>query len=170
MERIKTQKGHSMPEDTKKSSKELLDSALEMSRELQAYEKTKDRSVLIKALRDQFLARRLDSASVVEKTRLKALEVLIEKIPGMSENMLLRTISQLSEINSVDLATITGSGAKAGPLISIQQSGISGFSQDGGRVSLDGNPVKRAGELLESIEHIAAYFRRKGIIDLKKEE
>jgi hypothetical protein len=158
-----------MPDDSKKqSNQELLVAALEMSRELQVYEKTKDRSVLIKALRDQFLARRLDSASIAEEARLKALNVLIDKIPTMSENMLLKTIAQLSDINASDLASITGAGAKSsGPLISIQQSGIPGFSQGGSSVSLDGNPVKRTGEFLESLEHIAAYFRNKSIINLK---
>jgi hypothetical protein len=145
---------------------QLIKNALEFKTELEQFEKTKDRTILIKALRDQFLITRYDSATLVEQNRLRALEVLIDRVPNMSDNMLMRTIETLSNVGEVDLNAITG--AKNGPLISLHQNvgmlGQGGMLPGGsGKVSLDGNPVKKAGELLEALEHIANHFRSKTI-------
>jgi hypothetical protein len=50
-----------------------------------------------------------DSATLVEKARLAALETLIGRMPMMSDNMLIKTIETLSQIGAVDKASITGS-------------------------------------------------------------
>jgi hypothetical protein len=51
-------------------------SRIDLKRDLEGFERTNDRSVLIKALRDQLLIARYDSAMLVEKARIAALETL----------------------------------------------------------------------------------------------
>jgi hypothetical protein len=148
------------------SRQNIVDAALDLKPELEEFDRTNDRSVLIKALRDQFLLARYDSAAVVEKNRLAALEILIGRMPKMSDNMLIKTIETPSQIGAVDMISITGSGK--GPLNAVQQT--LGIPSQGGRVSMEGNPVKDAGQLLESLEHIAAHFRGKTIEPQAEEE
>ena len=62
------------------SRQNIVGAALDLKRELEEFDKTKDPSVLIKALRDQFLITRYDSATLVEKSRLAALEILIGRM------------------------------------------------------------------------------------------
>ena len=88
----------------------IVDAPLDLKRELEEFDRTKDQSVLIKALRDQFLITRYDSATLVEKSRLAALEILIGRMSGMSDNMLIKTIETLSQIGEADMNCITGSG------------------------------------------------------------
>jgi hypothetical protein len=88
----------------------IVDAALDLKRELEEFDGTKDQSALIKALIDQLLITRYDSATLVAKTKLVALEILIERMPNMSDNMLIRTIETLSQIGDVDMTLITGSG------------------------------------------------------------
>jgi hypothetical protein len=54
--------------------------------------------VLIKALRDQFLITRYDSAMLIEKSMSAALEILIGRMSKMSDNMIIKTIETLSKI------------------------------------------------------------------------
>ena len=82
----------------------IVDAALDLKRELEEFERTKDRSVLIKAIT------RYDSATLVEKSKLAALEILIGRMSGMSDNMLIKTIEILFQIGVVDMTSITGSG------------------------------------------------------------
>jgi hypothetical protein len=77
------------------SRQNIGDAALVFLQELDEFDITKDRSVLINALRDQFLITMHYSATVVEKARLAALEILIDRMPKMSENMLIKTIETL---------------------------------------------------------------------------
>jgi hypothetical protein len=87
-----------------------VDAALDLNRELEEFDRTKDRSVLIKALRDQFLITRYDSATLVEKCKLAALEILIGRMSKMSDNMLIKTMETLYRIGAMDITSITGSG------------------------------------------------------------
>jgi hypothetical protein len=82
------------------------DAALVLIRELEKFDITKDQSVLINALRDQCM---YDSATLVEKAKCAVLEVLICRMPNMSDNMLIKTIETLSQIGAVDMASTTGS-------------------------------------------------------------
>ena len=75
----------------------IVDAALEFKRELEELERTKDGSVLIKAIA------RYDSATFVEQSKLAALEILIGRMSGMSDNMLLRTIETPFQIGVVDI-------------------------------------------------------------------
>ena len=52
---------------------------------------------------------RYASATLVEKSRIAALEILIGRMPNMSDNMLIRTIETLTEIAEVDISSIFGS-------------------------------------------------------------
>ena len=85
------------------------DAALVLIRELEEFDIIKDRSVIINALRDQYLITMYDSAALVEKAKMAALEALIGRMPGMSDNMLIKTIETLSQIGAADMASITGS-------------------------------------------------------------
>jgi hypothetical protein len=87
-----------------------VDAALDLNRELEKFDRTKDRSVLIKALRDRFLITRYDSATLVEKCKLAALEILIGRMPKMSDNRLIKTMETLYQIGAMDITSITGSG------------------------------------------------------------
>jgi hypothetical protein len=86
------------------------DAALVLIRELEEFDITKDRSILINALRDQCLITTYDSATLVEKAKLAALETLLGRMPMMSDNMLIKTIETLFQIGAVNMASITGSG------------------------------------------------------------
>jgi hypothetical protein len=150
-------------------SRHPLEVALDLKRELELYDKSRDRGVFIKAIRDQFLMTRYHSAVKAEDTRLKALDILIGRLENMSDNMLMRLVENLSGAGARDLELIAGgSGAKSGPLFTVQQNLGSIMGQGG--ISPGGNPVKDAGELLESLEHIAAYFKERKTIDLKPNE
>ena len=81
----------------------IVDAALDLKRELEEFERTKDRAVLTKAIT------RYDSATLVEKSKLAALEILIGRMSKMSDNMLIKTIATLSQIKAVDMTSITGS-------------------------------------------------------------
>jgi hypothetical protein len=82
----------------------ISDAALELKQELEQFERTKDRSVLIEAIT------RYDSATFVERSKIAALEILIGRMSGMSDNMLIKTIETLFQIGVVDMSSITGSG------------------------------------------------------------
>jgi hypothetical protein len=82
----------------------IVDAALDLKGELEQFERTKDRSVLIEAIT------RYDSAMLVEKSKLAALEILIGRMSVMSDNMLIKTIEILFQIGVVDMTSITGSG------------------------------------------------------------
>ena len=74
------------------SRQNIVDTAQDLKRELEEFDRTNDRSVLIKALQDQFLITRYEAAALVAKSKLAALEILIGRMPNMSDNMLIKTI------------------------------------------------------------------------------
>jgi len=87
----------------------IVDAPLDLQRELEEFDRSKDRSVLIKALIDQFLITRYASATLVEKSRIAALQILIGRMSNMSDNMLIKTIETLTQILGVDISSIIGS-------------------------------------------------------------
>jgi len=88
----------------------IVDTPLDLKRKLEEFDRTKDQSVLINALIDQFLITRYDFATLIAKTKLAALETLVGRMPNMSDNMLIKTIETLSQIAEVDISAITDSG------------------------------------------------------------
>ena len=90
----------------------IVDTPLDLKRKLEEFDRTKDQSVLINALIDQFLITRYDFATLIAKTKLAALETLVGRMPNMSNNMLIKTIETLSQIAEVDISAITDSGGK----------------------------------------------------------
>jgi hypothetical protein len=84
----------------------IVDAAPDLERELEEFDRTKDRSVLIKAVRDEFMITRYKSATLVEKARIAALELLIGRMPEMSDNMLIKTIETLSKIGVADMTSM----------------------------------------------------------------
>ena len=87
----------------------IVDTPLDLKRKLEEFDRSKDRSVLINALIDQFLITRYDSATLIAKTKLAALQILIARMPKMSDSMF-KTIETLSQIGEMDMASIIGSG------------------------------------------------------------
>ena len=53
---------------------------------------------------------RYASATLVQKSRIAALQILIDRMPNMSDNMLIKTIETLTQIAEVDISSIIGSG------------------------------------------------------------
>ena len=92
------------------SSQNIGDVALAFIRKPDELDITKDPSVPINALRDQYLITMYDSRTLVEKAKVAALETLIGRIPRMSDNMLIKAIEILFQITEVDMASIIGSG------------------------------------------------------------
>jgi hypothetical protein len=86
----------------------IVNSPLDLKRKQE--EIIEARSVIIDALIDQFLITEYDSATLIAKTKLAALEILVARMPKMSDNMLIRTIETLSQIGAVDKASIIDSG------------------------------------------------------------
>src|SRR5215475_10550857 len=76
--------------------------------ELEAYDRDKDRRSLVRALREQFLLNRYAAALEAENVRKLGLQILFNRIERMSDNMLLNTIRELSEISALDLTAVTG--------------------------------------------------------------
>lgn len=143
-----------------------VDVALSLESELEAYDKDKDRRALLNAVKEQFLLNRLVSASQAENTRGLGLQILRNRMEHMSDNMLVKTIKQLSKMGETDLAAIAGGPipGRSSPMVSIQQAfGLPGGSAP---VSLEGlgtsNPVKDVGMILEAVEQASAYLRAKG--------
>jgi len=165
---IKNPKG----KPTSKSKPNPVAVALDLKRELDEYEKSKDRKPLIDALKEQFLLTRYNAANQSEKVRQLGFELLFERMQHMSDNMLLRTLRELSEMGVIDLQSITGiaTGARGAPLVNMQQifgHGGIGTRDDlrfGSSSNTESNPIKDTGLLLEALEHVANHFRDKGPI------
>src|SRR5215471_4397823 len=88
----------------------IVDAPLDLQRELEEFDRSKDRSVLIRALIDQFLITRYASATLVEKSMIAALERLIGRMLNLQDNMLVKAIKTLTKIAEVDISSIIGSG------------------------------------------------------------
>ena len=91
-----------------------VEPALSLKSELEAYDRHKDRRVLLGALKEQFLLNRLVAASQAENTRKLALQTLFNRLEHMSDKMLLKTIRMLSEIGALDLTAIAGTEVTGG--------------------------------------------------------
>jgi hypothetical protein len=66
-------------------------------------------------MKDEFRLNRMVASSQAEDNRDLALQMLSIRMDDMSDNMLLRTIKELSEIGALELAAVTGTpvpGAK----------------------------------------------------------
>ena len=74
----------------------------------EAFDRDKDRRPVLNAMRDQFRLNRMDASSQAENDRDLALQILSIRMESMSDNMLLRTIRELSEIGALELAAVAG--------------------------------------------------------------
>jgi hypothetical protein len=125
-----------------------------------------DRRSLLNGLKEQFLSNRDVATSKAENNRNQALRILFNRMDRMSDNGLLKTIKDLSEIGALDLTALTGIRVLEGrpPKVSIQQA--FGLSERGSQPSLGerpaSNPVKETGDLLEALELIKWHMESKG--------
>ena len=104
-----------MPAQVSASSyRSPVEPALSLKNELEAYDRHKDRRVLLGALKEQFLLNRLVAASQAENTRKLALQTLFNRMERMSDKTLLKAIRMLSEIGSLDLTAIAGTEVTGG--------------------------------------------------------
>jgi len=81
----------------------------------EAFDRDKDRRPLLNAMKDEFRLNRMVASSQAEDNRDLALQILSIRMDDMSDNMLLRTIRELSEMGALELAAVTGTpvpGAK----------------------------------------------------------
>jgi hypothetical protein len=127
---------------------------------------------LFGALKEEFLLNRYVSGSQAANIKNRGLQILFNRMERMSDNMLLKTIKELSEIGALDMAAITGipmPGENRISTSSIQQA----FELPGERLrSLLGphatsNPVKQTGEVLEALEHIERHFKERAPPQIK---
>jgi hypothetical protein len=113
-----------------------IEAALSLKSELETYDRDKDRRSLLSALKEQFLLNRFLAASQAESNRNLALRILFNRMEHMSDNMLLKTIKELSEIGALDMSVVMGvqmSGNRSST-VSIQQA--FGLPGGGSRPSL----------------------------------
>jgi hypothetical protein len=80
------------------------------------------RFVLVDELRVKFLANRQIAVSKSDHAKMLALNILINKLPNMSENMLLRVIESLARAGEIDMQTIFGMSTHKRPLFSLSLS------------------------------------------------
>jgi hypothetical protein len=150
--------------DDNQNESTAIQAVLEFKEDIDQYVKDRDRTALVTALKDQFLAHRHYSASKTEQARQLAAEILLSKIPNMSDNMLIRVIEVLAKVGEIDMqALVNFSPGGKGPLLSINQviGGSSGasLSSTGSTTSRPGeNPVRGAGQVLEALEHLTSYL------------
>jgi hypothetical protein len=151
--------------DDKQHESTALQVVLDIKTELEEYSKSRDRTALVNALRDQFLAQRHISAAKTELTRQLAAEVLLAKIPNMGENMLIRVVESLARVGEIDMRALLGAlpGGKS-PLFAFSQviggppgnvPTLTGSSNNPGE-----NPVKHTGQILEALEHLLNYLKK----------
>jgi hypothetical protein len=113
------------------------------------------------ALKEEFLLNRYIAGLQAATIKNRGLQILFNRMERMPDNMLLKTIA-------LEMAAIIGipmPGENRISTISIQQA--FGLPGEGLQSSLGhratSNPVKKIGELLESMEHIERYFRERQI-------
>ena len=96
--------------ETKESiSKEVLSQSKEISNE--SVNKTMDKVM------DAFIKRRLSNADELEKSKDKAIKILMSKIDnGLSIDKILRIIYQLNEMTKEDLGALSGGNRESNPL------------------------------------------------------
>jgi hypothetical protein len=114
------------------------------------------------ALKEEFLLNRYIAALQAENIKNRGLQILFNRMERMSDNILLKTVRELSKSGALEMAAIIGIPKPGGDRIStnsIQQAfGLSGEGlQSSCRAT--SNPVKRLGDVLEAIEHLQRYFK-----------
>jgi hypothetical protein len=138
-----------------------LEVVLDLEAELEEYNKSRDRTALVSALKDQFLAQRHVSAAETERARRRAAQALLDRIPAMSDNMLLRVVETLARVGEADVQAVLGlAPGGRGPLVALNQV-IGGAGQSPVAVSVDHpgeNPIRTAGNILEAVQHAVNYL------------
>jgi hypothetical protein len=107
------------------------------------------RSSLLSGLKEQLLKGYV-STSQAENKRNQALRILFNRMERMSDNMLLKTMKEVSEIGALDLTAVTGISVLEGRIL---KPGV------GDRPG--SNPVKSTGDLLEALEHVRRHMEGK---------
>jgi hypothetical protein len=111
------------------------------------------------ALKEEFLLNRYIVGLQAENIKHRWLQILFNRMERMSDEMLLKTIRELSESGALEMAAIIGIPMPGGnriSTISIQQA----FGRPGeGPQSSSGHPIKKIGDMLEAFEHIESYFK-----------
>jgi hypothetical protein len=98
------------------------------------------------ALREKFLLSKYIAGLQAENIKTRGLQILFNRMERMSDNMLLKTIRELSESGALEMAPMPGGNRIS--TVSIQEA-----------FRLPPTSVKKIVELLEAIEHVERYFR-----------
>jgi hypothetical protein len=136
-----------------------------MQRDMEEYQRTGDKQLLVNAIKDQFLAQRHLTASKTEEIRSKATENLLGRLDKMSDNMLLRVIETLSKVGEKDVEGIFGIlPNQRGPMFSLTQN-IQNPSGQQSQIPVSSggptqNPVQNTSQILEAIEHLSTHFQK----------
>ena len=103
------------------------------------------------ALKEEFLLSRYIAGLQAENIKTRGVQILFNRMERMSDDMLLKTIRELSESGALEMGIST---------ISVRPA--FGLPVEGLQSSLGYRPtpnqVKKMGELLEAMEHVERYF------------
>ena len=136
-----------------------LDVSSNIINEIKSLKLDKDRELIKERLRDAFLSARIESATLSQTVRGKALMSLYNKIDSMNPGLLLQVVEVLSTIGEPDLAAITGvpvnGKGNGGATINILNS-QQGNSNKANSANASGGSNRGIGEILEAIDIIAS--------------
>jgi hypothetical protein len=116
--------------------------ALNLSKELKEFEESGNRRVLIEAFRDNFLIARANANSRSEISKTIAIKTLINRIPDMNKNVLLKVMETLAKAGAGHLVKIN-------KMMGIDQRGTPEFTRGGSRPG--SNPVEDLGSFIEAL-------------------
>ncbi len=133
----------------------------DMQKDIEEFQRTGDRDSLVKAFKDEFMINRHNTASRTEETRAAATHKLLSRIDQMSDNMLLRVITELARIGEKDVEGVMGIlPHQRGPMIAFNQ--VIGHQPQQSLPSPDNgprtNPIQSTSQVLEAIEHLSSHF------------
>lgn len=82
--------------------------ARQISSDLEKFKENRNKGELMESLRQRFIAARVESGTIAEAARARALQQLIRKMENMGTSQLLRTIEILSSISESDALALQG--------------------------------------------------------------
>jgi hypothetical protein len=117
------------------------------------------RSSLLNALKEKLLKAHVSTAPA-ENNRIQAVRILSNQMARMPDDMLLKTIREVSKVAALDMTAETDALAAEGPMAAIQK--IFCLLRESSQPPLEDSPASLYKEgflLLEAIEHVERYFK-----------
>lgn len=162
-------------EEELKDSNDSLEIAEKLENSLKELEVEDNREGIIKALKETFLARRMQASSRQEQLRQIAIDKLIDKISDPNSNIpltqLLSIIEKTAGSGQEDLTSLIG-GAKGSPLVSINNGPSLPAPSDSPTEkditpAKDKEEVQGIGQVMEALTRLSQSFPE---LDVKKDK